>query len=102
MADNRAKKDKQKVGHKGKQKKKTESDAESDLSSEEDGYMDSKEMDYLSDSSASSEGKSSCLIIILLIIIEITIIAPTGFGPEGQNPRRHPGDPRVLGTKISP
>lgn len=60
MTDNRGRKDKQKVGQKEKQKKKTESDAESDLSSEEDGYMDSKEMDYLSDSSSSSEGKSSC------------------------------------------
>lgn len=53
--DNRGRKEKQKVGQKDKQKKKTESDAESDLSSEEDGYMDSKEMDYLSDSSSSSE-----------------------------------------------
>ena len=25
-----------------------------------------------------------------------------GFGPHGQNPRRHPKGPRVLGTKISP
>lgn len=50
----RSKKDKQNVGQKQKPKK-NESDAESDMSSEEDGYMDSKEMDYLSDSSSSSE-----------------------------------------------
>ena len=59
LADKRGKKEKQKVGQKQKQKKKNESDAESDVSSEEDGYMDSKEMDYLSDSSSSSEGMSS-------------------------------------------
>ena len=33
------------------------SDADSDASSEEDGYLDSKEVDYLSDSSSSSEGE---------------------------------------------
>ena len=33
------------------------SDADSDASSEEDGYLDSKEVDYLSDSSSSSEGR---------------------------------------------
>ena len=29
-------------------------------------------------------------------------LPPQGFGPDGQNPRRHPRGPRVLGTKISP
>ena len=60
MAGKRSKKDKQNVGQKQKPKK-NESDAESDMSSEEDGYMDSKEMDYLSDSSSSSEGLISFL-----------------------------------------
>lgn len=51
------KKDKHKVGQKRQQKMKKGSDADSDASSEEDGYLDSKEMDYLSDSSSSSEGR---------------------------------------------
>ena len=29
------------------------------------------------------------------------LIAPQGFGPDSQNPRRHPRGPRVLGRKIS-
>ncbi|XP_078354738.1 general transcription factor IIF subunit 1-like isoform X2 [Oculina patagonica] len=53
--DKQAKKDKHKVGQRRQQKTKKGSDADSDASSEEDGYMDSKEMDYLSDSSSSSE-----------------------------------------------
>lgn len=58
---NKNKEDKQdkKVKHKGGQKQqkkmKKGSDADSDASSEEDGYLDSKEVDYLSDSSSSSE-----------------------------------------------
>lgn len=59
VIDKKGKKDKQKVGQKQKQKKKNDSDADSNMSSEEDGYLDSKEMDYLSDSSSSSEGKTS-------------------------------------------
>ena len=31
----------------------------------------------------------------------IHVIAPQGFGPDGQYPRRHPRGPRVLGRKIS-
>ena len=48
-ADKRAKKDKHKVGEKG---------FYSDASSDEDGYIDSREVDYLSGSSSSSEGKA--------------------------------------------
>ena len=29
------------------------------------------------------------------------LLPPQGFGPDGQNPRRHPRGPRVLGRKIS-
>ena len=57
QAAKRGKKDKQKVGQKRQQKMKKGSDADSDASSEEDGYLDSKEMDYLSDTSSSSEGQ---------------------------------------------
>lgn len=53
--DKREKKDKHKVGQKRQQKAKKDSDADSDVSSEEDGYLDSKEVDYLSDSASSSE-----------------------------------------------
>jgi len=53
--DKQGNKDKNKVGQKRQQKKKKDSDADSDASSEEDGYLDSKEVDYLSDSSSSSE-----------------------------------------------
>ena len=28
-------------------------------------------------------------------------LPPQRFGPDGQNPRRYPRGPRVLGTKIS-
>ena len=59
IADKKAKKDKHKVGQKKQQKTKKGSDADSDVSSGEDGYLDSKEMDYLSDSSSSSEGETS-------------------------------------------
>ena len=58
-ADKKAKKDKHKVGQKKRQKAKKGSDAYSDVSSGEDGYLDSKEMDYLSDSLSSSEGETS-------------------------------------------
>ena len=58
-ADKKAKKDKHKVGQKKQQKVKKGLDADSDVSSGEDGYLDSKEMDYLSDSSSSSEGETS-------------------------------------------
>ena len=58
-ADKKAKKDKLKVGQKKQQKGEKGSDADSDVSSGEDGYLDSKEMDYLCDSSSSSEGKTS-------------------------------------------
>ena len=57
QAAKRGKKDKHKVGQKRQQKTKKGSDADSDASSEEDGYLDSKEMDYLSDTSSSSEGQ---------------------------------------------
>lgn len=57
QAAKRGKKDKQKAGQKRQQKMKKGSDADSDASSEEDGYLDSKEMDYLSDTSSSSEGQ---------------------------------------------
>ena len=56
QADKQGKKDKHKAGQKRQQKTKKGSDADSDALSEEDGYLDSKEVDYLSDSSASSEG----------------------------------------------
>lgn len=61
LRKNKSKEDKQdkKVKHKGGQKQqkkmKKGSDVDSDASSEEDGYLDSKEVDYLSDSSSSSE-----------------------------------------------
>ena len=58
-ADKKVKKDKHKVRQKKQQKAKKGSDADSDVSSGEDGYLDSKEMDYLSDSSSSSEGETS-------------------------------------------
>ena len=58
-ADKKVKKDKHKVRQKTQQKAKKGSDADSDVSSGEDGYLDSKEMDYLSDSSSSSEGETS-------------------------------------------
>ena len=58
-ADKKAKKDKHNVGQKKRQKAKKGSDADSDVSSGEDGYLDSKEMDYLSDSLSSSEGETS-------------------------------------------
>ena len=44
-ADKKVKKDKHKVGQKKQQKAKKGSDADSDVSSGEDGYLDSKEMD---------------------------------------------------------
>ena len=31
----------------------------------------------------------------------LLLLPPQGFGPDGQNPRRHPRGPRVLGRKIS-
>ena len=31
----------------------------------------------------------------------LILLPPQGFGPDGQNPRRHPRGPRVLGRKIS-
>ena len=58
-ADKKTKKEKHKVGQKKQQKAKKGSDVDSDVSSGEDGYLDSKEMDYLSDSSSSSEGETS-------------------------------------------
>ena len=30
----------------------------------------------------------------------MNLLPPQGFGPDGQNPRRHPRGPRVLGRKI--
>ena len=59
LADKRGKKDKHKVGQKRQQKANKDSDADTDASSEEDGYLDSKEMDYLSDSASSSDGETS-------------------------------------------
>ena len=35
------------------------------------------------------------------ILPAVTSLSPQGFGPDGQNPRRHPRVPRVLGRKIS-
>ena len=58
-ADKKAKKDKHKVWQKKQQKAKKGSDADSDVSSGEDGYLDSKEMDHLSDSLSSSEDETS-------------------------------------------
>ena len=43
---------------------------------------------------ASSAGRA-------LRIVWILLLPPQGFGPDGQNPRRHPRGPRVLGRKIS-
>ena len=57
-AGKKAKKDEHKVGQKKQQKAKKGSDVDSNVSSEEDGYLDSKEMDYLSDSSSSLEGET--------------------------------------------
>ena len=59
FTDKRAMRGTHSVGQKKQQKAKKGSDADSDVSSGEDGYLDSKEMDYLSDSSSSSEGKTS-------------------------------------------
>ena len=41
--------------------------------------------------------KTKCSIYYFLILLP-----PQGFGPDGQNPSRHPRGPRVLGRKISP
>ena len=30
----------------------------------------------------------------------MNLLPPQGFGPDGQNPRRHPRGPRVLGRKT--
>lgn len=54
--DKRAKKYKNEEGQKKQQKG---SDADGNVSPEEDGYLDSKEVDYLADSSSSSESKTS-------------------------------------------
>lgn len=49
-----SKKNRKKTSTKQKQKTKKDSEAESDdASSEEDGYFDSKEVDYMSDTSSS-------------------------------------------------
>ena len=34
-------------------------------------------------------------------MLSLWLLPPQGFGPDGQNPRRHPRGPRVLGRKIS-
>ena len=62
--DKQGKKDRHKPGQKQQKKTKKGSDADSDASSEEDGYLDSKEVDYLSDSSSSSEGKIFAMITV--------------------------------------
>ena len=45
-----------------------------------------------------------CYIRINEVIINLLklFLPPQGFGPNGQNPRRHPRGPRILGRKISP
>ena len=35
------------------------------------------------------------------ILPAVISLPPQAFGPDGQNPRRHPRGPRVLGRKIS-
>ena len=54
FTDKRAKRDKHNVGQKAK---KAGSDADSDVSSEGDGYLDSQEEDHRSDSFASLDGE---------------------------------------------
>ena len=45
------------VGQKNQQKAKKGSDADSDVSSEGDGYMDSQEEDHITDSFATLDGE---------------------------------------------
>ena len=33
--------------------------------------------------------------------MKLALLPPQGFGPDGQNPRRHPRGPRESGRKIS-
>ena len=53
----RAKRDTHNIGPKKQQKAKKGSDADSGVSSEGDGYMDSQEEDHTSDSSVSLDGE---------------------------------------------
>ena len=39
------------------------------------------------------------VVVMIIVIIAIIIIAPAGFWPRGQNPRRHPRIPRVYTYK---
>jgi len=39
------------------------------------------------------------IVIIIIIIIIIMLIAPAGFWPRGQNPRRHPRTPHMYTYK---
>jgi len=39
------------------------------------------------------------IIIIIIIMMMMMLIAPAGFWPRGQNPRRHPRTPRVYTYK---
>ena len=57
FSDKRAERDTHNVGQKKQQKAKKGSDADSGVSSEGDGYMDSQEEDHTSDSSASLDGE---------------------------------------------
>ena len=57
FTDKRAMRDTHSVGQKKQQKAKKGSDADSDLSSEGDGYMDSQEEDHITDSFATLDGE---------------------------------------------
>ena len=58
MTDKQTKKDWSKAVPKKQTKNRKGSEVDSDVFSEEDGYLDSKEVDYMSDTSSSSEGKT--------------------------------------------
>ena len=57
FTDKRAKRDKHNAGQKKQQMAKKGSDADSDVSSEGDGYLDSQEEDLRSDSFVSFDGE---------------------------------------------
>ena len=57
FTDKRAMRDTHSVGQKKQQKAKKGSDADSDVSSEGDGYMDSQEEDHITDSFATLDGE---------------------------------------------
>ena len=57
FTDKRANRDKHNAGQKKQQMAKKGSDADSDVSSEGDGYLDSQEEDHRSDNFASLDGE---------------------------------------------